>query len=268
MKIGIFDSGIGGLTVFNEIINFLPKYDYMYFGDNARAPYGDRSQEEIYEFTRQGVRWLFRNGAKICILACNTASSQALRRLQREWLPHEFPDRKLLGVIVPIAQEVSRQSRGVVGVIATLATVASKAYIKELRKIRRDIKIIQVAAPKLVPLIEENAPTEKIRQILEVYLFPFSQAFVDTLILGSTHYPLIYPLFRELLGEKIVIPHTAAIVATSLHDYLLKHQEIEQKLTTGRGISFYTSGDPQMVKLASERFLHERIEANYLEALV
>lgn len=264
MNIGIFDSGMGGLTVAREVFKILPQYDYLYLGDNARAPYGNRSQEEIYEFTRQGVKWLFHNGAKICILACNTASSQVLRKLQRDWLPNEFPDRKLLGVIIPIAQEVSRQSRGVVGVIGTPATVASKAYIKELRKIRQDMKIIQVAAPELVPLIEEGAPTERIRQILETYLLPFSQALVDTLILGSTHYPLIYPLFRELLGEKIFIPHTAAIVATSLHDYLLKHQGIEQKLTTGRGRAFYTSGDPRMVKTASERFLHERIEAKHL----
>ncbi len=265
MKIAIFDSGLGGLTVASEVFKALPSYDYLYLGDNTRAPYGIRSQQEIYNFTRQGIKWLFARGAKMCILACNTASSQALRKLQQDWLPKEFPDRKILGVIIPIAQEVSRTSQGLVGVIGTPATVLSKAYIRELRKIKPDIKIIQVAAPELVPLIEKGASEEEIRKILEAYLSPFLQASIDTLILGSTHYSLIESSFRQLLGGSIVIPHTAKIVAVSLGAYLSRHREIEEVLTRGRGRAFYTTGDPEMVKRGSERFLGEAIEPDHVE---
>lgn len=261
MKIAIFDSGVGGLTVAREIFKALPYYDYLYLGDNARAPYGTRSQEEIYEYTREGVRWLFEREAKLCILACATASSQALRKLQQERLLKESPDRKLLGIIIPIAEEVSRTSQGLVGIMGTPATVASQSYVRELRKLKRDMKIIQLAAPGLVPLIEKNAHEEEIKELLKAYISPMGDtSFLDTFILGSTHYALIEALFRECLGSSVNIPQTGAIVAKSLKNYLLRHSEIEKTLTRGGQKSFYTSGNPEMVTEASKRFLGEMIK--------
>lgn len=259
MKIGIFDSGIGGLTVFNEIARFLPQYDYMYLGDSARAPYGSRSQEEIYEFTRQGVNWLFENGALIVILACNTASSQALRKIQQEWLPSHFPERKILGVIIPIVEDTALKSKGTIGVIGTRATIASRAYIRELRKLKHDLTIIQVAIPEIVPMIESGAAQDELKRILEIPLLPLKDAHIDTLILGCTHYSLLYPLFKEMMGEAVYIPNVNEIVAQKFASYLRQHPEIEKQLTKGGSQQFFTTGDPEQFSLLSKRFFGKLI---------
>jgi len=270
MKIGLFDSGIGGLTVFNEIVKLLPQYDYRYFGDNARAPYGNRTQEEIYEFTRQGVAWLFKEGALIVILACNTASSQALRKLQQEWLPIEFPERKILGVIIPIVEEAAHSSKGSIGIIGTRATVASRAYIRELRKVRHDLQIIQVAIPEVVPLIERAASQDELKRVLEIPLLPLKDAHIDTLILGCTHYSLLYPLFKKMMGDEVSIPNINEIIAQKLASYLQKHPEIEKQLTKNGTQQFFTTGNPKQFSTLSKRFFGRKITAenvslNYLE---
>ncbi len=154
MKIGIFDSGIGGLVIARSLISELPQYDYVYLGDTKRVPYGDRSQKEIYEFTRQGLDFLFAQGCGLAILACNTASAQALRKIQREYLPRKYPDKKVLGVVIPTAEACAKYK--VVGILATSSTVSSKSYVTELKKLNPKINIIQQAAPLLVPLIENN----------------------------------------------------------------------------------------------------------------
>jgi len=264
MKIGLFDSGLGGLTVAKEVISLLPQYDYLYLGDNARAPYGTRSQQEIYEFTQQGVNWLFEQGAALVILACGTASSQALRRLQQEWLPIHFPDRKLLGIIIPIAQEVAVRSKGKIGIIATPATIASQTYSKELRKIKQNLTIIQIAAPELVPLIERGAGTKEITPALGMYLIPLQQAGIDALILGSTHYQLIYTLAHELVGESVYIPHTGEIVAKKLQIYLNHHPEIETKFSKDGTQEFFTTGRASHFAELSQRFIGYSIIAKQI----
>lgn len=261
MKIGLFDSGIGGLTVFNKIVKFLPKYDYLYLGDNARAPYGDRSQEEIYEFTCQGVAWLFENGASLVILACNTSSSQALRKLQQGWLSHHFPDRRILGVIIPTAEEVALHSKGIVGVIGTKATVASRAYIRELRKLKHDLNIIQVAIPEVVPMIEKGASQDELKRILRIPLLPLKDAYIDTLILGCTHYSLLSSLFKEMMGEKVYIPNVNEIVAQKFASYLRQHHEIEKQLSKNSTQQFFTTGDPDQFSALSQRFFGSKITA-------
>lgn len=264
MKIGFFDSGLGGLSVAKQVISVLPAYDYFYVGDNKNAPYGSKSQGEIYQFTRRGIAWLFEQGCALVIIACNTASAQALRRLQQEWLPQAYPNRKLLGVIIPIAQEVAAQSEGIIGVIATPATVTSKTYVKELHKINPQLKVIQVAAPELASSIEEGATKEELRALLTMYLYPFQAGGIDTLILGSTHYELIASLFSEMLRKDIHIPHAGGIVAQKLKDYLARHSEIEKKLTRGNTANYVTTGDAKAFSQLSERFLSLPIQAKQI----
>lgn len=255
MKLGLFDSGVGGLSIAKSIREQLPRYDLVYLGDSKRSPYGNLTQDTIYEYTRQGITWLFGHGASLVILACNTASSQALRRLQQEWLPKAFPDRRVLGVVVPIAQEVALQSKGVIGVVGTTATITSQAYIKELRKVRPDNKIIQVAIPELTSLIERNAPSSEILALLPLYLFPLKESGVDTLILACTHYPLVKELFQEIMGQSVVIPDTGAIVARTLQEYLTRHPDIDRKLSKQASEELYATGDTQHFASLAKRFL-------------
>jgi len=263
MKIGIFDSGIGGLTVFSEIAKLLPYHDYMYLGDNARAPYGDRSPEEIYQFTKEGLEWLFEQGASLVILACNTASSDALRRLQREWLPQHFPERRVLGIIIPIVQAVCAKAKGPIGVIGTTATVDSGAYVREFHKLDPSLKIIQVAAPLLVPLLEQDAPQEKTDEALAMYLSLFRGLPLGALVLGCTHYPLLIEEIRATMGSDIFIPNTGEIVAESFADYLSRHSKYGNASTTQAQNSqtFFTTGDPEIFKRLSKRFFGNPVEA-------
>lgn len=253
MKVGIFDSGIGGLTVLEALVKKLPSYDYIYLGDNLRSPYGERSSEEIYEFTCQGVNWLFSRGARIVILACNSASSRALRRIQEEWLPRNFPERRVLGIIIPIAQEVAPKG-GIIGVLATKTTVESGVYSKELRKINANLKIIQIAAPLLVPSIENDSPIENLRALLEIYLAPLKGLPLSALILGCTHYSVLESEIRKIMGGELCIPDTAGIVAEKFNVYLANHPEIEQDLDKAGIVSFFTTGDPSFFSALSKRF--------------
>src|SRR3989344_3842504 len=172
--IGIFDSGIGGLTITKEVLRQLPKYQLLYLGDTARTPYGNRSQELIYKFTKQAVDYLFKQGCQLIIIACNTASAEALRKIQQEWLPSHYPDRKVLGVIRPVAEEAAKVSRfGRVGVVGTRGTVVSGAYERELKALRPDITVYQQACPLLVPLVEEGwQDRPETMKIISNYLRP------------------------------------------------------------------------------------------------
>lgn len=261
MKIGIFDSGIGGLTVLKEVSRLLPKYHYLYLADSAHFPYGEKRHEETFELTKKGVSWLFSKGAGLVILACNTASSQALRRLQQEWLPISFPDRKVLGVLIPVAQEIASSQARLIGVIGTKATVASQAYIRELRKVNHRLNVIQVGAPLLVDLIEKAEEKDKIRQALEMYLTPLKLAGIESLILGCTHYPLLLDEIQEIIGGDVCIPHPGKIVAQKLVLYLQKHPEIERQLETSGMQEFFTSGDPEQFIRLSQRFFGKKIAA-------
>lgn len=243
--IGVFDSGFGGLTVLKEFLRVLPDYDYVYLGDNVRAPYGNKSDEIIYNYTREAVDFLFKQGCELVILACNTASVKALRKIQEEHLPKFYPDNRVLGVVVPAAETAVKLSHGnKLGVIGTTVTINSGVYKKELEKLRNDLKIFQQACPLLVPLIEENwMDKPEGKMILKKYLQPLKVKQIDTLILGCTHYPSLIKDIVRVMGKNVKIINPATVTAEKLKDYLKRHVETEKKLSKNGKLVFYTTDD-------------------------
>lgn len=239
MRVGIFDSGFGGLHVLRSIVKALPRYDYVYLGDTARAPYGDRPQETIYKYTKQAVDYLFAHDCGIVIIACNTASSDALRKIQDEY----GAKKKVLGVLIPAAEEAVRKTKnGRVGVIATHGTVASEKFVRELTKLEPRIKVFQNACPLLVPLIEageHNSPETD--AILARYLKPILRKNIDTLILGCTHYGILEKKIRNIIGPDIAMVSEAKVVPGKLKAYLTKHCEIEEMLGRHSDVHFYST---------------------------
>ena len=256
--LGIFDSGFGGLTVLKPIHELLPKLSTIYLGDNARAPYGVRSQEEIYRYTLEGVRFLFEQGCPLVILACNTASSQALRRIQHEVIPAEFPDRRVLGVIRPAAEYLAN-SESTDGIFATPATVDSGAYIEEVRNLNPDLNLHQLACPGLTDLIEAGQHDgENCSRLVEHFskkLIGLNPS-IEQVLLGCTHYPLIHDLFQKHLPERIKVLDQGEIIATSLADYLDNHPEITKHLDQAGSRQYFTSGDTNS-KLGSQFYGEE-----------
>lgn len=232
MRIGIFDSGLGGLVLSRAIIQKMPQYDYVYLGDTARVPYGNRSKETIYEFTKQAIIKLFEQNCQIVILACNTASAQALRKIQRHFLPKNYPDRRVLGVIIPTLEAIDSSHKNI-GIIATLGTVKSKIYERELKKLWPKVKVSQQAAPLLVPLVENNE-LDKARPFLQEYLKPLLTKNIDTLILGCTHYPLLINQIAKIIGPKVKIICQTDVVPEKLAIYFSRHSEIERKLSKNK----------------------------------
>jgi len=230
MKIGIFDSGLGGLLVTQAIAERLPEYDLVYLGDTARVPYGDRSQTVIYQFVLEAVSYLFeKEDCHLVILACNTASAEALRRLQQDYLPTHYPERRILGVIIPTAEALSNS--GKVGVLATRSTVVSNAFPREITKLFPEIEIQQVAAPLLVPLIENNALSLAL-PLLENYLKSFED--ISQLVLGCTHYGMAKEEITKLLPGVSIISQEE-VVPRALASYLEKHPEHESRLSKNHG---------------------------------
>ncbi|MGE5392595.1 MAG: glutamate racemase [Candidatus Saccharibacteria bacterium] len=226
MKIGVFDSGLGGLLTLKHLRQSLPQYDYVYFGDTLHMPYGSKTAEEVFALTRGAVESLFDLDCGLVIVACNTASSEALRRVQQEVLPGRFPDRRVLGVIRPIAESAYLARR--IGVLATEGTVNSEAYLREILKVNPEAFIVQQAAPSLVPLLEAGKKADAAKD-LPKYLAPLREAAIDTLVLGCTHYPLLKEQFKELMPEVSLIDQTG-ILPDKLADYLSRHPEIEGRL--------------------------------------
>lgn len=256
--IGVFDSGYGGLTILKEFLKELPQYDYMYLGDNARAPYGNRSHEAVKSFAEEGIRYLFEKGCVLIIIACNTASSQVLRELQEEYLrAPNVTNRKILGVIKPLAEKSSQIStKKRVGVVGTRATIQAQSYDHELSSLDPTIQVYSQDCPLLVPLVEEGwSHKPEGRMILKKYLRSIKSANVDTLILGCTHYPFLIKDFRQIMGKKVNIPHPGEVVAASLKDYLQRHPEIEQLLSKRGERHFLTTDDPQRFKEVGDRFM-------------
>jgi glutamate racemase len=241
--IGIFDSGFGGIAILKEIRKALPGYRYVYLGDTARTPYGTRSMDVVHEFTREAIDFLFEKHCEIIVVACNTASAEALRRIQREYLPKHHPDRRVLGVIVPILEEaVAISKKGRIGVLATEGTVRSEKFPKELRKMRKDMEVFQQAAPLLVPLVEEGElRSEATRLILRTYLAPLKRRRIDTLILACTHYGHLEHMIAHEMGPRVRILSEGKIVAAKLKNYLRRHPEIDAKLAHTPAIAFYTT---------------------------
>jgi glutamate racemase len=253
--IGIFDSGLGGLTVLKKLLVQLPDYNYLYLGDNARVPYGNKTQALIFEYTRQAVDYLFRHGCQLVIIACNTASSQALRRLQQTWLPQNYPDRKILGVIKPLAEAAAKHEPDKrIGIIGTEATIRSGAYEREIKAINPRLKIISQSAPLLVPLIEEGWTDQpETIKILNAYLKPLTEKKIDTLILACTHYPFLQNKIKKNIGAKIWVPDTGELIALSLKDYLNRHKELKIIKTKHPALKFLTTDNPdRFIKLGGK----------------
>lgn len=259
--IGVFDSGLGGLTVLKAFLEKLPDYNYVYLGDNARLPYGEKSPEMIYNYTREAIDWLFKAGCNLIIIACNTASAQALRRLQQEYLPAHYPQCRILGVIRPLVEFVAGNKKiKTVGVIGTKATIKSNAYKTELQKINPALKVEQQATPLLVPLIEEGwAKKPETKMILKKYLRPLKAKQIKALILGCTHYPFLYKEITKITGRRINVPHPGEIIAASLKNYLARHPELNIKPVERPAYKYYTTDDPKLFKELGEKFLGRKI---------
>lgn len=260
--IGVFDSGYGGLSIFKDIEKRLPQYDYIYLGDNARAPYGDRSQKIIYRYVQQAVDYLFAQGCDLIILACNTASSMALRKIQQEYLPAKYPGKNVLGVIRPLVEAASELERkNIVAVMGTISTIESEAYPREFAEVDRSIKVVGQACPLLVPLIEnsrENFPETQI--ILTEYTRPLKKINPDVLILGCTHYGHLYSQIRKSFPPETQILDSGKIVAEKLAQYIEKHSQYD-KPSAQPLRKFLTTNSSEKFDAAAEKFLGRQIKS-------
>lgn len=269
--IGIFDSGYGGLTILSKIRKALPGYDYIYLGDNARAPYGTRSFEIVYEFTLQAVTKLFEMGCHLVILACNTASAKALRSIQTKDLPLLDPMRRVLGVIRPTVECVGSitQSRHI-GVLATAGTIKSQSYPLEVHKLFPDIKVSGEACPLWVPLVENNeAQGDGADYFVRKYISDLlaRDELIDTVILGCTHYPILLPKIRQYIPAGVTAVAQGELVADSLRDYLRRHPEMDKKCTQGGRCVYRTTEAEEKFTESASTFLKEavRVERISLE---
>lgn len=261
LRIGVFDSGFGGLDILRFVVRALPKYEYVYLGDTARAPYGHRSQKTIHAFTKQAVRFLFQQECGIVIIACNTASSEALRKIQRDYTKKE-PEKKILGVLIPAAEDAMQKTSGRrIGVMATSATVASNSFVRELTKIDPDAHVFQKACPLLVPLVEEGKQNDqKTQTVLEKYLKPLLRKNIDTLILGCTHYGILEKNIRKIIGPHIKIVSEAKVVPGKLKKYFKKHNDLESTLRRRSGIRFYSTGHPEKFNLLGSKLFGKTMQ--------
>lgn len=268
MKIGIFDSGYGGLTILNKIRQRLPQYDYIYLGDNARTPYGTRSFDVVYAYTLQCVEKLFERDCRIVILACNTASAKALRTIQQNDLPRLDPERRVLGVIRPTIESLGRLTHTrTVGLVATEGTVRSGSYPLEIAKLYPDIRVVSQACPMWVPLIENNEHnSDGADYFVKKYLDALfrQNTDIDTLILGCTHYPLMLNKIRRYTPQNVTIVTQGDIVADSLADYLQRHPEQRNRCSTNGSCRYLTTESAEKFCTAATAFLHQHIEAEHI----
>ena len=266
--IGVFDSGYGGLTILDKIREVLPEYDYIYLGDNARAPYGTRSFEVVYEFTRQAVSKLFDMGCHLVILACNTASAKALRSIQMNDLPNIDPARRVLGVIRPTVECIGNITQNQhIGILATAGTVKSESYPLEIHKLFPDIRVSGVACPMWVSLVENHASQHEgtdyfIRKYIDQLLTKDPQ--IDTVILGCTHFPILLPKIRQYIPEHISVISQGEYVAQSLKDYLRRHPEMDAKCTKNGNCSFYTTEAEEKFTESASTFLQQQIRVKHI----
>jgi glutamate racemase len=267
--IGVFDSGYGGLTVLREIVNKLPQYDYLYLGDNARSPYGNRSFDTVYHYTLQCVEWFFEQGCSLVILACNTASAKALRTIQQNDLPKIAPDKRVLGVIRPTTEIIGTYSETRhVGILATAGTVTSDSYPIEIKKFYPDITVHQEACPMWVPLVENNEHNshgadyfvkKNLHKIFE------KGETIDVLLLACTHYPLLREKIEEHLPIGVKLLSQGEIVAESMADYLQRHPEIESLCSKSGGREFYTTDSTEDFDSHASNFFGESVQSKHVE---
>ncbi len=283
-NIGIFDSGFGGLTILDGIRQRMPEYDYIYLGDNARAPYGTRSFDVVYEFTLQAVKKLFEMDCPLVILGCNTASAKALRSIQQKYLPKYAPDRRVLGVIRPTAEVVGTISHTKhIGVLATEGTIKSESYKLEIEKLHPDCTIVGQACPMWVPLVENNEFDKPgadyfVKDSLQKLLN--QDPLIDTIILGCTHYPLLLPKIKQQLAQLSTVNSQLSTVncqlstpqiipqgqyiASSLEDYLRRHPEMDERLTRGGTCQYLTTESASKFRECASLFLHEEVNAQHI----
>jgi glutamate racemase len=267
--LGIFDSGFGGLTVLKPIHDHLPNLSTIYLGDNARAPYGVHDHETIFKYTLEGIRFLFEKGCPLVILACNTASAQALRHIQQDILPKEYPDKRVLGVIRPAAEQIATMSEtGHVGIFATRATVYSNTYIYEILHQNSKLKIAQISCPGITDLIEagkHQAP--EMKQIINIYTQKMLEQnpHIDAVLLACTHFPLVKTLFQQALPKSIKVISQGEIVARELAKYLEHHPEISEKIDMSGSREYFTTGSLNEVTDLASLFYGKEIEFERVE---
>jgi glutamate racemase len=266
--VGVFDSGYGGLTVLRSLVSKLPEYDFVYLGDNARAPYGTRSFDTVYEYTLESVKWLFQKGCPLVVLACNTASAKALRTIQQRDLPLIDGGKRVLGVIRPTTEVIGRFSTsGEIGILATPGTVSSGSYPIEISKFFPELKVHQQACPMWVPLIENNEHQTAgadffVNKCVDTLLA--KSPGIDTILLACTHYPLLQEKIAAAAGKSVRIVSQGEIVAESLADYLTRHPEMEQKLGKNRLREFYTTDSAEDFDRHATSFFGEHVKSTHI----
>jgi glutamate racemase len=267
--IGVFDSGYGGLTVLKEIINKLPEYDYLYLGDNARAPYGNRSFDTVYRYTLECVKWFFSKGCHLVILACNTASAKALRTIQQNDLPSIDKEKRVLGVIRPTAEVIGNFSESKhIGVLGTVGTITSGSYLLEIEKFYPQIKVYQQACPMWVPLIENNEISNHGTDFfVKKYIHDLmaQDAAIDTILLACTHYPLLIDKIREYSPADMKILSQGEIVAESLENYLVRHPDMAEKCSKGGETDFYTTDSTEDFDNHASIFFGEPVHSKHVD---
>jgi len=267
--IGVFDSGYGGLTVLKEIVKELPQYDYLYMGDNARAPYGPRSFDTVYHYTLEAVQWFFNQGCELVVLACNTASAKALRTIQQKDLPHIDPQKRVLGVIRPTTEIIGQYSQtGSIAVLGTAGTVLSDSYPIEIAKFFPELKVYQEACPMWVPLIENNEYDKPgadyfVKKHLDHILQASGQ--IDTILLACTHYPLLINKIKQFVPANIRVVSQGEIVAQSLAQYLEKHPKMAEKCSKNGEISFFTTDSTVDFDNHAAIFFGQPVASKHLE---
>jgi len=267
--IGIFDSGYGGLTVLKEIKKVLPRYDYLYLGDNARSPYGPRSFETVYDYTLQSVKWLFAQGCPLIILACNTASAKALRTIQQKYLPEFAAEKRVLGVIRPTAEIIGNYSSTKnTGVLGTKGTIQSESYLIEIAHFFPEVKVHQHACPMWVPLVENNEYASDgadyfIKKDIDILLKNSPE--IDTVLLACTHYPLLLKKIKKYLPENIKVISQGPIVASGLVDYLKRHPEMENRCSKRNQLQFFTTDSVTDFDKHSLIFFGEKVASSHVD---
>ena len=269
--IGVFDSGYGGLTILKELRKKLPELDYLYLGDNARAPYGSRSYDVVYKFTLEAVKYLFGRGCPLVILACNTASAKALRTIQQNDLPAINPSNRVLGVIRPTAEIIGNlSSSGTIGIMGTEGTVNSGSYDMEVAKLFPSFKVVSQACPMWAPIVENNEASgpgadyfvdKYVRSLLS------QDSKIDTIVLACTHYPLLYPKIRAAVPSSVKVVNQGEIVADSLADYLRRHPEMDSRIARGGRCSYLTTENPDKFNDLARIFLEEPVEVDHVDIL-
>ena len=266
--IGVFDSGYGGLTVLKELLKALPEYDFIYLGDNARSPYGTRSFDVVYDYTLQAVEQLFSMGCELVILACNTASAKALRTIQQNDLPKINFSRRVLGVIRPSVEEVSKLTKSKhIGVMGTVGTIRSNSYPLEIVKLFPDVVVVQESCPMWVPLVENNEfDTQGGRYFIKKNVDSLlkKDPLIDSIILGCTHYPLLQVEIRKLLPDHIQLISQGEIVARSLKNYLFRHPEMDVRCSKNSNCNFFTTEFVDSFEEKAGRFLNFSLKAKHI----